>query len=141
MDINKKQGYLEPHETDGNNPNITIPKEHLKTQAESTNNCIDYPQKGTIENDKTFQYNTIEERIKNIDFRQIITEILEKEKTRQNAHIYSTQISTKQNERIREASRNTLQTFNLGPTTNDHNNKKEDLDSQQIETDTVSTNT
>jgi hypothetical protein len=67
MDINKKQGYSEPHKLDGNNPNITIPKAHLKTRAGSTHNCIDYPLKGTIEKDKTLQYYTIEERIKNTD--------------------------------------------------------------------------
>ena len=50
MDINKKP--------EGNNPNITIPKSDLKTQAESKNNCIDTPLSGTIDEDK--YYNIIQ---------------------------------------------------------------------------------
>ena len=136
MDNNKKQGHLGPHKLDGNNPNITIPKTNLKTQAGSTHNCIDYNLREIIEKDKIFQRDTIKEMIKNINFKQIITDIIEKEKSRQNAHINPTQDPARQNKIIGQTSINTQLNINLGPETNSHNNKKEDLESQQIETET-----
>ena len=136
MDNNKKQGHLGPHKLDGNNLNITIPKANLKTQAGSTHNCIDYNLREIIEKDKIFQRDTIKEMIKNINFKQIITDIIEKEKSRQNAHINPTQDPARQNKIIGQTSINTQQNINLGPETNSHNNKKEDLESQQIETET-----
>ena len=129
MDINKKP--------EGNNPNITIPKSDLKTQAESKNNCIDTPLRGTIDEDKILQYNTIKNMITNINFKQIITEILDREKSRQNAQINPTQNPATRNKTIGQASTNAYQNTNLGPETNNHNNKKEGLESQLIETDII----
>ena len=129
MDINKKR--------EGNNPNITIPKSDLKTQAESKNNCIDTPLRGTIDEDKILQYNTIKNMITNINFKQIITEILDREKSRQNAQINPTQNPATRNKTIGQASTNAYQNTNLGPETNNHNNKKEGLESQLIETDII----